>query len=173
MADENEPQSQLEQLLELFVYAPVGMIYEYEEVLPKLVRRGKSQVQLAKVLGQMAAKKGQEGLDGAVGGAAGGVAGVVAQGITELGTKVGLAPSEQERALFVPDGSEEPDSATPEEPTPSSALPIAGYDGLKANEVVPLLGDLTPAQRDRVAKHEVANRNRKTVLAKLDRLAED
>ena len=52
----------------------------------------------------------------------------------------------------------------------SPRLPIAGYDDLTAREVISLVEDLTPAQRKRLRNHEVANRNRKTILAKLDRL---
>ena len=54
-----------------------------------------------------------------------------------------------------------------EEPEP---LPIAGYDELTAREIVGLLDELTTAQRQRIRVHEESNRQRKTVLGKLDRL---
>ncbi|MEL7206681.1 MAG: hypothetical protein AAGK32_00350, partial [Actinomycetota bacterium] len=60
-----------------------------------------------------------------------------------------------------------PAPAAAEEPPP---LPIAGYDNLTARQIVALLGELNPDQRARIRDHEVAGRNRKTVLAKLDRL---
>ncbi len=90
-----EPEkSPADQLIELLVYAPVGLIYEYGDVLPQLVKRGKSQVQLAKVMGQMAAKQGQQSVDGALLD----VAGSVAKGITEVGALLGLAPSTKDEA---------------------------------------------------------------------------
>ncbi len=51
-------------------------------------------------------------------------------------------------------------------------LPIEGYDELPAIEIVRMLADLTPAQRDVVAEHEMANRRRRTVLGKIAQLAE-
>ncbi|MGB3734956.1 MAG: hypothetical protein WA964_08375 [Ilumatobacter sp.] len=51
-------------------------------------------------------------------------------------------------------------------------LPIEGYDELPAIEIVGMLADLTPAQRDVVAEHEMANRRRRTVLGKIAQLAE-
>ncbi len=203
-----EDSSPLDQLVELFVYAPVGMIYEYENVLPKLVKRGKSQVQLAKLLGQMAAKKGQAEVGDTVGGAVGGVASVLAQSITEFGTLIGLAPAPEPPAAgsttpaaaskrpltVVPDAETKakkpvrkaaPKKAAPKKAaakkaatkkaaTPSVVadlpLPIASYEELKAKDIVDMLGDLTPEQRERVREHESNTRGRRTILGKLDRL---
>ncbi|MEM7274885.1 MAG: hypothetical protein AAF547_17515 [Actinomycetota bacterium] len=49
-------------------------------------------------------------------------------------------------------------------------LPIARYDELTAKEIIGLLDELDPAQLSRIRAHEEANRARKTVLGKLDRL---
>ena len=51
-------------------------------------------------------------------------------------------------------------------------LAIDGYDEKPAIEIVGLLADLTPAQRDAVAAHERAHRQRRTVLGKIAQLAE-
>lgn len=202
--------SQADQLIDLLVYAPVGLIYEYGEVLPQLVKRGKSQVQLAKVMSQMAAKQGQKSVDGALLEAAG----TLAKGITEFGTLLGLAPdadapppptaadvievveADAEKATDTAKQAQAPKKATakskkqPEakkaatasakkkQPKKKSAkkstkparLPIARYDDLTAREIVPLLDDLSADQRTRIRKHELANRKRKTIMAKLDRL---
>lgn len=217
MADDKntgDEKSQADQLVDLLVYAPVGLIYEYGEVLPQLVKRGKSQVQLAKVMGQMAAKQGQKSVDGALLEAAG----TLAKGITEFGTLLGLAPdastpppptaadaaSRPNDVIDVDVAAEpvvpaastrkpkakkaEPKKAEPKKSTAkksaakksdakksgskkSGRLPIARYDELTAREIVPLLDDLSAEQRKRVKKHELAHRKRKTILAKLDRLA--
>lgn len=196
----------LEQLIELFVYAPIGMLYEYPDVLPRLIKRGRSQVQLAKFFGQMAAKQGGAaipesamagaGTAGAAGAqAADAVAKVAARFITELGAQVGLAPpssgatsppaaEEAERPAesstgadgAVPAAADEAlagnDARVPAKPAraKTARLPIAGYDDLTAKEIIGLLEDLTIDQLQRVRKHEASNRNRKTVLAKIDRL---
>ncbi|MDH3300199.1 MAG: hypothetical protein OES24_06795 [Acidimicrobiia bacterium] len=188
-----------EQLIELFVYAPIGMLYEYPEVLPQLIKKGRSQVQLAKFFGQMAARqRGASIPDGAIPGAgtagaagahaADAVAKVAARFITELGAQLGLAPpspgppstgsetSNGDRAAAPKAGSGDAagsdvdDDAPAKSPTKTARLPIAGYDDLTAKEIIGLLEDLTQDQLLRVRAHEVAHRNRKTVLAKIDRL---
>lgn len=192
----------LEQLIELFVYAPIGMLYEYPEVLPRLIKKGRSQVQLAKFFGQMAARQRGASIPGSAiagaetAGAAGAqaadvVAKVAARFITELGAQVGLAPSEPDPGSQVaaqrtgspseppsttngaPAGKPAGSDAVPpvdSSPTKTARLPIAGYDDLTAKEIIGLLEDLTQDQLRRVRSHETANRNRKTVLAKIDRL---
>lgn len=172
MADDQD-QNPLDQLVDLFVYAPVGLLYEYQEVLPKLVKRGKSQVQLARVVGKMAVARGGPDTFTA---AAEGVATIIARQITELGEAIGLAPPPPAS----PAGRDRSGPAA-EEAAPALAdadvidveerpLPIARYDELKAKEIVAMLDDLEPDQLDRIRAHEEANRARKTVLGKLERL---
>lgn len=173
----------IDELVEMFVYAPIGMLYEYDEVIPKLVKRGKSQVQLARLLGRMAVSDtGQD----VVGKVAGGVASSLARQITDIGAAIGLAPPADDAGSDdspppppapappaieneTPSGDAEPE-AEPEADDEPVQLPIAGYDDLTAKEIVGLLEDLTADQRDRIRAHELANRARKTVLGKLDRL---
>jgi hypothetical protein len=153
----------IDQWMDLFVYAPVGLVYEYQEVLPKLIKRGKSQVQIAKLLGTMAAKQGQRVVNSRLEDVIDGATSGVAQGITDIGSRVGLAPespttrSDSDRAL---------ESAGDDPP-----LPIVGYNDLTAKQIIGLLGDLDPAQRARIGAYEAAHRGRKTVMAKLDALA--
>ena len=181
----------LEQLIELFVYAPIGMLYEYPDVLPQLIKRGRSQVQLAKFFGQMAAKQGASSMSEtpvAGAGAAGAqatdaLAKLAARFITELGSQVGLAPpsgeptppaaaaapvTESEAVPGDDPGGPEPEAEST--PTKTARLPIAGYDELTAKEIIGVLDDLTQDQLMRVRNHETRGRNRKTVLAKIDRL---
>jgi hypothetical protein len=185
-----------EQLVELLVYAPVGLVYDYQKVLDQLVVRGKSQVQLAKLMSQMAAKKGQVEVERNVGEAVGLAAQTIARGITELGVAIGLAPTADVDATNDDEpggetagddtGTGEPDSVVQDRPdgveTPPKKrsgvtgqaeapnVPIDGYDDLTAKEINGLLGDLDAGQRQRVRDHETANRGRKTILANLDRL---
>lgn len=183
MADKNERRP-VDQLVDLFVYAPVGLVYEYQDVLPKLIKRGKSQVQIARFLGTMAAKQGQKTVEGRLEEAFGAASSTMAQGITDVGARVGLAPdpAAQRRAA----GNDASTAATtdtgagaktiadqPASKTDTRPLAIAGYDELTAKQIVALVPDLTPSQRQRVADYEAANRARKTVLAKLRALAED
>ena len=184
-SDDGNP---LEQLVDVMLYAPIGLLYEYQDVLPQLVKRGKSQVQLARVMAQFAANRSQDDPGGAVADATSLASSLVAKVVTDLGAQLGLAPSPPPEdggtAAAAPAASavdeagsgaagRDPvaDGAGADDPTEEAApLPIAGYDGLTAREAIPLLDDLNDEQRARIRAHEEANRNRKTVLAKLDRL---
>lgn len=157
----------VDQFVDLFVYAPVGLVYEYQDVLPKLIKRGKSQVQIAKLLGTMAAKQGQKTVEGRFEDVIDVASSSVAQGITDVGARVGLAPDPAAKRASAANAEPGRDHAVDDRP-----LPIAGYDDLTAKQIVALLADLEPTQRDRVQAYEAGNRARKTVLAKLRSLAE-
>lgn len=173
MADEGR--TPIDDLVDILIYAPVGLLYEYEDVMATLVRRGKSQVQLARVLGTMAANRGGTASANAVVEA---MASMVANRITEIGASIGLAPPSGEPSS--PAASTGPgvsdrrsttdvvdESATVD---PEAPLPIASYDNLTAREIIGLLDELDAGQLARIRAHEEANRARKTVLGKLDRL---
>ena len=212
MGGEASSSNPLDQLVELFVYAPVGLLYEYPEVIPKLVKRGRSQVQLARLLAHMAANQARAGADGdrpgglppldtlaavvgpGLGEAAGAACSLLARLATDLGVAVGLAPQpppagERPRPAGPPPGTADDHDAAagaggsgsagsraPATPQPGDGdggqgpLPIAGYDSLTAREVIGLLDDLSPRQRQQVRAYETANRGRKTILAKLNQL---
>jgi len=172
MTDEPEDPNPVDQLVELFVYAPIGLLYEYDEVMERLVKRGKSQVQLARVVGQLAVSGRRAAGD------ANDLADVASTALTrivaDLGSLFGVPPSEtgspetgSSRAAEEPPPA--PPAALPEPEGPQS-LPIANYDDLKAKEVIPLLDSLSADQRAVIRSHEADGRARKTVLAKLDRL---
>ncbi len=205
MPAEASSSNPLDQLVELFVYAPVGLLDEYPEVIPKLVKRGRSQVQLARLLAQMAANQARSGggsgragglppldtlaavLAPGLGEAAGAACNALARLVTDLGASVGLAPQQPPAAdPSVPEPPAPagpsapmadpvaPDSAAPGSNGPTAPdggpLPIAGYDALTAREVIGLLDDLSPRQRQQIRVYETANRGRKTILATLDQL---
>ncbi len=196
-------------LKDLVLYAPLGLVYDFQKVVPQLAKRGKSQVQLGLFLGRMAASRGQSTAERATADVLTTLATITARGITEFGQVVGLAPPDDDAPPSTiasagppPPTAEEPAAqgktggkaarkrarspklspakkakpakakATKAKPSPATAprMPIAGYDDLTAREIIVLLDDLTPSQRQRVGKHETANRSRKTILAKLDRL---
>jgi hypothetical protein len=96
MTETNE--NPLETLVDLFVYAPIGLLYEHEDVLPRLVKRGRSQVQLARVVGQMAIRQNVAGKGGPTAQIGqlqvpiDALAAVAAQFITDIGSAIGLAP---------------------------------------------------------------------------------
>lgn len=175
----SEDRNPVDQLVELLVYAPIGLLYERDDVLPKLVTRGRSQVQLARVLGQLALRQGQNTLEDRVGQVLSPLGGGLARLVTEVGAAVGLAPPSTPPAGR-PDPASEP-STTAADDAPADArvadtidapLPIAGYDQLPARTIIPLLADLDRRQRRVVRQHEERHRARTTVLNQLDLLDE-
>lgn len=52
----------------------------------------------------------------------------------------------------------------------ASDLALPDYDRLPASQIVAMLDDLVPAERDDIERYERANRGRRTVLGKLDQL---
>lgn len=184
-----QERSPVDQLVELLLYAPIGLLYDRDEVLPKLVTRGRSQVQLARILGQLAVQRGQGAVEDRLVDVLGTAGNGLAKAITELGAAVGLAPPDAAGTTPAPpagstpgpapttpltDGIVPPAAPTgaadgPAEATPRP-LPIAGYDTMAARDIIPLLADLSAAQRLVVGDHERATRGRKTILHKIEQL---
>src|SRR5438067_2137295 len=49
-----DKKSPVEQALDLFVYAPLGLLFNVREIVPELVEKGRQQVLTARVFGQYA-----------------------------------------------------------------------------------------------------------------------
>jgi hypothetical protein len=151
-----------EQLLDLLVYAPLGLLLEARDLVPKLAEKGRQrmggQVTVARMIGEMAVRQGQRRAETVV-----------------------RRMREQQRGAGTPAGDTPPTNGhgpTPAAAPPASAEPIPdaaglaipGYDTLSASQVVPRLEGLTPAELDAVRAYEVATRGRKTVLTRIDQL---
>lgn len=57
--DKNNLEQAVEQALDAFVYAPIGLIFDGPALFPKLVEKGRNQVNVARMMGQMAVQMGQ------------------------------------------------------------------------------------------------------------------
>lgn len=166
----------LDHALEVFVYAPIGLLFEGASLLPQLVEKGKSQVTMARMIGQFAVTQGS--------GEAGKIAGRLQdQAITVLAKLGGANPPEEpitpaamREAVPAPVPAE-PAAAEPVAPaTPAgppvdvATLAIPDYDGLSASHVVNRLAGLAPVELEAVRAYEAANRGRKTILSKVAQL---
>lgn len=138
-----------ERLLDLVVYAPLGLALEAKDLLPKLAERGRGQVVLTRLAGTVAARQGQN----------------------EAGRLVDELRSSIERFLGLDDDTDDEDEDQPagstDDPDADADLPIDGYAGLTAVEVLPLLAGLDDAQLDQIEAFERANRARSTVLNRI------
>jgi hypothetical protein len=176
--------SPLDPVLDVVLYAPVGLALTVGEELPKLAAKGRSQVTsqiaIARLVGQFAVAQGRRqaerwlstaapptrSADGpapeptVVTGAPDAASpGHSAEATSDVGP---LAPSAQE-------GSMEPPKSSASEPSPDG-LGIPGYDSLSASQVVQRLTGLDRAELEAVRSYEQAHRGRRTILARIEQL---
>lgn len=129
-----------DQLLDLIVYAPLGLALEARELLPKLAERGRGQVALTRLAGAVAARQGRQEAERLVGDVR-----------SSIGALFGFADS----------------SAPTADPQPDEGLPIPGYASMTAVDIIARLADLDDEQLDAVERFERANRARVTVLTRI------
>ncbi len=171
----------LDHALEVFVYAPIGLLFEGATLLPQLVEKGKSQVTMARMIGQFAVTQGQ----GEAGKAAARLQDQAIAILARLGGTTAPEPPITPTAMQDPPSpaaaiDNEPDGAPPAE-APAPAVPagpavevgtlaIPDYDGLSASHVVNRLAGLSVGELEAVRAYEAANRGRKTILSKVAQL---
>ena len=139
---ESDDDELAERILDLFVYAPLGLALEAKEMIPKLAERGRGQVALTRLAGTVATQRGQAEASKLIDEISGALA-------TFLG---GDTPS------AAPDPTDVADAED---------LPIVGYADLTAVEIVRLLGELDDDALDAIEAFEAAHRNRSTVLNRI------
>jgi hypothetical protein len=159
--------------VDLFVYAPIGLLFEGATLLPLLVEKGKTQVTMARMIGKFAVDQGRTEATKAASKLQDQAAGV----LDFLGDSVVGPPGSPALPPSTPRPAARPASATPTATTapagtgPSAAgLAIPDYDGLSASQVVNRLAGLSSAELAAVQRYEAANRGRKTILSKVAQL---
>ena len=163
-------QDPAEQLLDVLVYAPLGLLMEARDLVPKLAEKGRQrmggQVTVARMIGEMAVRQGQrqaekmfQRLREQPAGPTGTAASTGAAAPPSNGHGPGAAPS----AASTPTSTASPS-------TDAASLAIPGYDTLSASQVLPRLEGLSPAELAAIQAYEEATRARKTVLSRIDQL---
>lgn len=155
-----EQKTPIEQAIDLFFYAPLGLLLNADEVVPQLVERGKQQVKLARMFGRVAVRKGTAEAEKAV------------MRLQNLGAQVQRNGSP---TSFRPEPAPASPLSTPvsrpqHNGEVAATLAIPDYDSLSASQVVPRLESLSDAELDAVRAYEASNRGRKTILSKIDQL---
>lgn len=196
----DEDKSALEQALELFVYAPLGLALAAQEDLPGLIAKGRQQVtgqvMVARMIGQFAVTQGRLEAERRLKEAT--------ARLSTIGAPPAPAPSSQPPAPAptpppaapqppaasspsVPAASEAPSSSpaarrgrkpavAPEaeaQPPAAADLAIPGYDALSASHVVQRLAGLTAEELEAVRAYESSTRGRRTILSKVAQLQSD
>lgn len=192
MSDEKNPiEEAVEQAVDLFVYAPIGLAFEGPALLPTLVERGKNQVAAARMIGKFAVDAGGAEVAKQLGrlaeqvGEQSGLGGIVDLITGRRPAAASASPSPKTPAPARPSGngaaapdavespSEPAAAAAPKAKTPSgntAHLAITDYDSLSASQVVNRLGGLSSTELEAVKDYEGAHRGRKTILNKIAQL---
>lgn len=158
----------LRRVLDLLVFAPVGLVLTLAEDLPNVIAKGRQRVETeinnARVVGKFFVAQSQR---------------EVAQRLGSLRKSGPLeepaAPSEPEKAAT---SAPEPPPATPK-PAPDPAAEaivhaaLADYDTLSASQVVRRLESLGPDELRAVHRHEASHRNRRTILNRASQLLDE
>lgn len=160
MAETNDEKDPGEQLMELFVYAPVGLALEAVDNLPRLIERGKSQVTLGRFVAKTVTKKGSSTIE-------------------SFGERLANEAGQIIVDLFGIDLSADPPPPTAasnevvdDAVSPDGDLAIAEYDSQAAAQIVKLLVQLTPEEREAIGEYEASGRKRVTILRKIEQLRE-
>jgi phage I-like protein len=150
----------IERLLDLALYAPIGMYTALKEELPAFTKQGRqvveNRVMLARFIGQMAVQQGRREVDKRLAArrppASSAVVDTVAHEDTTSPTRVAATVA----------------SVAPDEVPSADSLAISGYESLPAVNVVQRLATLTADEIEQIRRFEIANRGRRTILAKID-----
>jgi hypothetical protein len=171
------PSSPVERLVDLVVFAPLGLALRARDELPKLAAYGRdrfdAQARVARMVGQMTVAQARRQVES-----------VLHRPQPESDAPV-PAPAPPGRPVPIRDL--EPDDphpvVAPESspvPTPETApsvsppladdLAIPGYDSLSASQVVQRLPGLSSEELEAVRAYEQAGRNRQTILLRVAQL---
>jgi len=157
----SEDKNVIERVLDLFVYAPLGLAFSAGEVFAELAEKGRQQVIAARMLGEYTIKHPES------------VAGVLGLPLGRPASppapEAPSAPAAAPAAPPVPDAGEG-NGQVPAPPRPTADLAIPGYDTLSASQVVQRLSGLSEEELEAVRLYEEAGRHRKTILTKVTQL---
>ena len=174
MTDRKSP---IEQALDLFFYAPLGLLMNAQEVVPQLIEKGHQQVAVARMFGKFAIeqeapkqiaqlqKRAQK----------------VAEQLASRGPRpVAEKPAPASTVASTPSGNGATEMPATQTSAPVAAarahgpaaatLAIPDYDSLSASQVVPRLEGLSADELASVEAYEAEHRGRKTILNKIAQL---
>lgn len=179
MTDEKNP---VEQALDVLVYAPLGLVFSAGELFPKLVEKGRSQIGVARMLGQFAVQQGQTeagkvfdraskqamatleqlaGRPSSSNGSSSNSTATNGSAPAKPAAPVTSAPSAVVEMHVV---ATEAAAAVPHSGPGAVDLAIPDYDSLSASQVLPRLTGLSTDELEAVRAYEAAHRGRKTIL---------
>ncbi|MCU1388288.1 MAG: hypothetical protein JWL72_1626 [Ilumatobacteraceae bacterium] len=173
----------LQRLIDLMIYAPIGLLTVAKAELPQLIATGKtrldSQLTVAKFIGKMAVNQGklevQRRLDAAEQARQQSAVTTTLETLDPSTDHTSGHPAVDLATASLPEAVIELVAHSPILGDPAlndgdGPLPIDGYDSLAASQVVGRLGSLTAAELDSVEAYETTHRARRTILGKINQL---
>jgi hypothetical protein len=158
-----DPAKVRDAVLDVFVFAPIGFLFDARDVVPKLAARGRGQVTLARLFGRYAWQRGQAEAER-----------VLARNQAAPSEPAPPPPPSAAPPPSAPDAKAPTVARTrarsPRTTTAGPTLAIPGYDSLSASQVVPRLEALLPDELEAVRRHEADNRGRRTILNRIAQL---
>ena len=160
-------------MLDLAVYAPVGLALTLCDHLPRAVHQRRqavlNRVQLARFIGELAVRHGKAEIDKELQARRAADAAAALSFITDTAATTHTAADAEPAAAslsVVPRPVELPVDPHVDVPL-ASELPIGDYESLAAIHVVERLGSLRDDEVELIRRFEAAHRARRTVLAKV------
>lgn len=190
MVNDEEPTGPVDQMIDLFIYAPLGFALDARSLLPRFINRGRGQVVLARTIGQYALKRGNNVAETTLSSVVRRLSGdegddtaadeVKSESLAETDLDDRLAETSETSSVDEPPVETGSDSRS-DAPSPAenlendvdidpATLAIPDYDSLSASQVVPRLASLSSTELTSVGDYERANRGRKTILNRVAQL---
>lgn len=180
----NPLEEAVDQAMDAFFYAPIGLFFEGPALFPKLVAKGRDQVQAARMVGKLAVQMGQTEAEKRMASAEGPLRDLlVALGMTQpSGPPPGAQPeptvattkttkaSASSRTRKAAPKTAQKSAGRPVETPAATSLGIPDYDSLAASQVVKRLRGMDPADLEAVRAYEAATRARKTILNRITQI---
>ena len=193
MTDEKNPiEAAVDQAMDAFVYAPIGLVFDGPALFPRLVEKGRNQVQVARMMGKMAVQMGQSEAEKRMASTEGPLRDVLeAMGVVPPEKTPGPTAADPEPTVAsTPTTKSSPKRASrtttagrakraPAKRAPAkkrgtaasaASLGIPDYDSLSASQVVKRLRGMNGSDLDAVRAYEAATRGRKTILNRIAQL---
>ncbi len=142
-----------EQLLDLLIYAPIGLLLEAKDLIPKLADRGRGQVALTQLAGKVAGNRGRDE-----------TAPLFRRLVEAAGAALGsMTTDEHELSDELDDHGESSED--------DLSLPIKNYNAFSAPQLLEKLEALDQQQLDEILDYELTHRDRQTVTNRIKQLS--
>jgi hypothetical protein len=171
-----EERSPVDQALDVFFFAPIGLALNRDEMIGRMAERGRQSVTAARMLGQLAMHQGRFELDKVLDRVQDHAAtfverfGYLGRDVRPTTDEATPPPPPVDPVVVDPGTGPVEDEPAPVVTAGEVNLAIPDYDSLAASQVVPRLAGLTPSELETVRRYEAAHRGRTTILHRVAQL---